>query len=120
MPDDTKAAQRHSATRKEAWAPLYGPLFEGPQHAWARWLQALFAVSQEISQFTQHRLQEDMAAWAAMATCHNPEEAMACQRRFAEKATTQYTEEINKLSQMMMNIAGENMSAVQHKPTVNS
>jgi hypothetical protein len=121
MPDGTKAAQRHSATAKaDAWGSLYGPLLEGPQHAWARWLQGMFAVSQEITQFTQHRLQEDMAAWTALATCHNPEETMTYQRRFAENATTQYAEEINKLSQMMMSIAGESFPAVQHKPTVTS
>lgn len=118
MPDGTKAAKRHSATTTiEGWGPL---LFEGPQHAWARWLHGLFAVSQEITQFTQERLQEDMAGWAALATCHNPEEAIACQQRFAKKATTQYAEEINKLSQMMMNITGESLPVVQPRPTVAS
>jgi len=45
------------------------------------------ALSQEIAQFTQNRLQEDMAAWSTLASCNSPEDAFECQRRFAQQAT---------------------------------
>jgi phasin family protein len=82
----------------------------------ARWLQGMFALSHEITQFTQGRLQEDMAAWSALATCRNPEEAIDCQRRFAAKATEQYAEEIGKLSQMMVGMTAAGHAPLQQQP----
>jgi phasin protein len=68
-------------------APDYGFLLEANQLAFARWLNGVNALSQEIAQFTQGRLQEDMAAWSTLASCSSPEAAFECQQRLAEKAT---------------------------------
>jgi hypothetical protein len=76
------------------WAPNYGFLVESNQRAFARWFQGMNALSQEIAQFTQSRLQEDMAAWSTLASCKSPADALECQQRFAEKATAGYVAEV--------------------------
>lgn len=117
MPDDTKTARRREApAQTRDWAATSASLFEGNQQAFARWLHGMFALSQEITHFTQGRLQEDMAAWSALATCRSPEEAIDCQRRFAAKVTEQYADEIGKLSQMMVSIAAEGLTPPQQRP----
>ena len=93
------------------WAPNYGFLVEPNQRAIARWFQGMNALSQEIAQFTQSRLQEDMAAWSTLASCNSAESAFECQRRFAEKATTGYVAEVAKLSQMVMSLASEGLAS---------
>lgn len=96
------------------WSPNYTFLLEANQRAFARWLVGMNALSQEIVQFTQGRLQEDMAAWSTLASCNSPEAAFECQRRFAEKATTGYVAEVTKLSQMMMSLASAGLEPPQH------
>ena len=98
------------------WAPNYGFLLESNQRAFARWFQGVNALSQEIAQFTQSRLQEDIAAWSTLASCNSPEAAFECQRRFAEKATAGYVAEVTKLSQMMMSLASEGLAS-RHRNT---
>jgi phasin family protein len=106
MPDDPKSA----AT---ADAATYMSLLASNPLAFARWFQGMFAVAQEITQFTHARLEESMSAWSTFASCASPEQALDYQRRFAAKAAEQYAEHIAKLSQMMMSVAGDNLSTVQ-------
>jgi phasin family protein len=115
MPDEMKTAEVKPVERRPARerkaeisnpvANPYGALLEGNQQAFTRWFQGMFGVFQEISRFTQARMQEDMAAWSALTSCRTPEEAMECQRRFAAKAAEQFSEEMNRLSQLMMKMA---------------
>ena len=95
------------------WSPNYALLLEANQRAFARWLNGMNALSQEIAQFTQSRLQEDVAAWSTLASCSSPEAAFEYQRRFAEKATAGYVAEVTKLSQMMMSLASEGLESRQ-------
>ena len=112
----SQSKQTHPATGTlptGGWAPNYGFLLEANQLAFARWLNGVNALSQEIAQFTQSRLQEDMAAWSTLASCNSPEAAFECQGRFAEKATAGYVAEVTKLSQMMMSLASEGLEPRQ-------
>jgi phasin family protein len=95
------------------WGPNYGFLLESNQRAFARWFHGVNALSQEIAQFTQSRLQEDIAAWSTLASCNSPEAAFECQRRFAQQATAGYVAEVTKLSQMMMSLASEGLASRQ-------
>ena len=88
-------------------------MLEANQRAFAHWFLGMNALSQEIAQFTQCRLQEDIAAWSTLASCNSPEDAFECQRRFAQKATAGYAAEVTKLSQMMMSLAREGMESHQ-------
>ncbi len=115
MPDDAKAARPQPMTKHppESPVPNYAAFFGGGQQTFSRWMQGMFTLSQEITRFTQGRVQEDMAAWWALASCRTPEEAANCQQRFAAKAVEEYSEEITKLSQMMMTVATEGLSAAR-------
>lgn len=121
MPEGSKASeQRTSTLPTNGINPFYMALLEGNQRAYTRMLDGMFKISQEIAQFTQNRLQEDLAAWATLAACRDPREAMDTQRRFAEKAAQQYADEINKLSRMMMNVTGDSLSSLQQKQGASS
>ena len=85
------------------------------QQAFARWFRGVTTLSAELAQFIQARLQDDMAAWSALAACRTADEASECQRRFAERATTQYSEEIIKLSQIMVKLAADGLGSFQRK-----
>ncbi len=115
MPDETKAVRQQPTPKPqlESLTPNYAAFFGGGQQAFTRWMQGMFALSQEITRFTQGRVQEDMAAWWALASCRSPEEAANCQQRFAAKAVEEYSEEMTKLSQMMMKVATEGLSSAQ-------
>jgi len=103
------------AARTNVSAPDYGFLLEANQRAFAHWFHGMTVLSQEIAQFTQSRLQEDIAAWSMLASCTNPADVLDCQRRFAQKATAVYTEEVAKLSQMMMSLAQEGLESQQRR-----
>jgi Phasin protein len=111
MPDEAKTTEvkpverRQLRERKQEPGNPYGALLEGNQQAFNRWLQGMFGIFEEISRFTQTRIQEDMAAWTALTSCRTPEEAMECQRRFAAKAAEQFTDEMSRLSQLMMKMS---------------
>ena len=112
MTNHAKRTQPAKATPPtNGGAPNYGFLLESNQRAFAHWLDGVNALSQEIAQFTQSRLQEDMAAWSTLASCSSPEAAFECQRRFAENATAGYVAEVTKLSQMMMSLASEGLES---------
>ena len=99
------------------WVPNYSFLAEANQRAFAHWLNGVNTLSQEIAQFTQNRLQEDMAAWSTLASCSNPADAFECQQRLAQKATAGYMAEVAKLSQMMASLAREGLDAQQRSLT---
>ena len=106
---------RHAkeTTPASGWTPSRNFLLEVNQRAFARWLNGMNGLSQEIAQFTQSRLQEDMAAWSALTSCNNPQDAFECQRRFAEKAAAGYLAEVTKLSAMMISLANEGLESRQ-------
>lgn len=104
MPEEQKLPRPAQAKASpNDWATT---LLDSSQQAFSRWLEGMFALSQEFARFTQERLEEDVAAWQSLAAAKSPDEAMKCQGRFAAKATEQYGEEINKLSQMILRMAG--------------
>jgi hypothetical protein len=115
MPDDPKSfSSKPNARATSAQATDVRPVnANGNEQAFARWLRGMFAVAQEIAQFTQLRLQEDMAALSTLAACASPEQALECQRRFAARAGEQYGGEMTKLSQMMISVANQGLSLYQ-------
>jgi hypothetical protein len=89
----------------------YGPAVAASQQTWERWLGSLTELSREITQFTQHRWQEDTEAWLRIASCRSPSEALACQQRFTETALKEYFDEAGRLSQLFVGLASRNMPA---------
>lgn len=92
-------------------APGYGLLLAVNQQAFARWCHGITVLSDEVTQFIQTRLQDDVATWSALASCKTPEEAFECQQRFAEKVMARYSEEITKLSQLMLRLATDGLDS---------
>jgi phasin family protein len=114
----TTTREHAKLARPESFAPApigsvagYGFLLESNQQAFARWFSGITTLSAEVTRFIQNRLQDDMAAWSALASCRTPEEAFECQRHFAEEATAQYSQEITKLSQLMLRLATEGLES---------
>jgi hypothetical protein len=119
MTTSTKHRQpERKTTEANVSAPDYGFLLEANQRAFAHWFHGMTVLSQEITQFTQGRLQEDIAAWSMLASCTNPADVLDCQRRFAQRATAVFTEEVAKLSQMMMSLAQEGLESQQRRSDV--
>jgi hypothetical protein len=117
MTETQKTRQRRTTNGLE---PPFAAFLEGNQDTYMRWLDGMFEISQEIAQFTQNRLQEDMAAWAALAACHDPKDTVDCQRRITETVAEQYAKEFGKLSHMMMTIMGESLSSFHERPGTTS
>lgn len=118
MPDETRPAHAQSTVKAQPDFPIpsYAALLGGGPQAFTRWMQGMFTLSQEITRFTQGRVQEDLAAWWALASCRSPEEAASCQQRFAAKAIEEYSEELTKLSQLMVKVATEGLATAQQPP----
>jgi phasin protein len=112
MPDDAIPEQKYAPDHQRAIGRT-GP--DKNQQAFARWLEGMFALSLEITEFTQRRLQEDVATWLTLATCHNPEQALDCQQRFIARTSDQYFAEISKLCRMMMTVASQGLSFTQQQ-----
>jgi hypothetical protein len=114
MPDETKPAQsKEGALQVENWGVT---LIEGNQKAVARWMETLLALTQEITSFTQHRLQEDMDTLFALAVCRKAAEALEHHQRFVAKASQEYTDEIAKLGRMVTSVGWEGISGVYQPP----
>jgi phasin family protein len=104
MADEMKSPRQAQA--KPSANPWATTMLDSGQQAFSRWIEGMLALSQELTRFTQDRLQEDLAAWQSFVSARSPDEAMKCQGRFAAKATEQYAEEIDKLSHMILQMSG--------------
>lgn len=78
-----------------------------------QWLRAMMEISQEITKFTQTRLQEEATAGFALLGCKTPSESLECQQRFVERAVEQYQTEMFKLAQIV-GLAGKGTPAEKH------
>jgi hypothetical protein len=90
-----------------AWMSGYAQFFENGRAAFDQWAKAseamtkgMFDLSCEMARFSLERFKEDLAACESLRGCHSQSEAFDCQRRFAERATTQYLEYAGKLSRL--------------------
>lgn len=111
MPDGNKSLKTSKAPPTTGWDPA--ALIDASQLAFKCWAHAVSALSEEMGQFVQSRLQEDLSIWTKLTTCKDPGQAFECQRMFVQKATTDYLDEFNKLSRLTMNIASEAFSTLQ-------
>lgn len=106
---------KSSATPNMALATGWDPssLFDANQQALKAWARAISTLTEEMGQFMQARLQEDLGIWGKLTTCKDVTQVFECQRQFVEKATADYVDEANKLSRLTMSMASEGLSASQ-------
>ena len=64
-------------------------------------LEGAMALSQELGQFTQRRLQDDMDTFRGLLTCGTVLDAFECQRQFAQRLTSQYAEEAGRVASLI-------------------
>jgi len=111
MPDQMKPARSPRATPQVGGPALNaGFLTDVNERAVAYWARSLSALTQEMTQFVEARLQEDTGAWFGLASCRNLTDIVECQRRYAEKATADYLDEYRKLSQIVLNLTNESFT----------
>jgi hypothetical protein len=113
MPETKTAQSKEPKPQAENWGAA---LIEGNQKAVARWMETLLALTQEITSFTQHRLQEDMDTLFALGGCRNPAQAIEHQQRFVAKASQEYTDEIAKLGRMVTSLGWQGVSEPYQPP----
>lgn len=77
------------------------------QRALESWTRGISALSGEVGQFAQARLQEDMAMWGKYAACKDMNQAFEYQRQYAQKAVSDYLDEAKKLMRLATSILGE-------------
>jgi hypothetical protein len=80
-------------------------------------LRSALALTQQMAEFAQARLREDVGVCARLAKCQNPSEAAECQREFAKTATAQYLGHANKLATLMTELANAAFASAQHTVT---
>jgi hypothetical protein len=83
------------------------------QGAFDCWVRGISAFTEEVANFAQTRLKEDMSAWADLGKCKSAGEAFEFQSRFAQKTASEYFGEFSKMSRLAMNIANEAIAASQ-------
>jgi phasin family protein len=106
------------------WTSGWTPLLEANRLAvdnWVRTSEAILgsalALSQQMAEFTQARLREDVGVCERLAKCQSPSEAAECQREFAKTATAQYLGHANKLSELMTELTNAAVASAQHAMT---
>lgn len=111
MSERSKLAEVTKVEQTKAWDPVL--LVDSNRQAFECWSRAVTALTQEIGQFVQARLQEDLNIWTKLTACKNVNDAFECQRQFLQKATTDYVDEANKLSRLTMTMASDGLAAMR-------
>ena len=95
------------------WDPT--SLVSANQKALECWSRAVSALTEEVGQFMQARLQEDMGIWGKLTSCKDASQVFECQRQFVQKAATDYLDQANKLSRITMDLAGNGLAPFQEQ-----
>lgn len=105
MPNNGKTA-RDSKSSSKFPAPGFnvGLLAATSQRAFEHWARGMSRLSHEMAEFVQARLLEDAATWEKLADCRDPAAALELQRRYAAKASADYTAASRKFSRLILEI----------------
>lgn len=79
------------------------------QRVFESWTRGMSALGEELGEFVQARLQQDMGMWSKFASCRDMTQAFEFQRQYAQKAVSDYLDEAGKLTRLTVNVAGESM-----------
>jgi len=98
--------------KKQEKKPSNGALGFDPKYVhflenvYERWVENVFKLSGEISQFAQNCIHRDVAAWAQIAACRDPKELIECERAIATDAMNSFAEDVIRISQLIVTLAG--------------
>lgn len=85
-----------------AWMAGYRQAFDNWMQSGDGLMKRAASLSEELMSFSRNRLQADIEAWQAIASCRSPTDFFECQRQYAEKASSDYLEEASKLTTGMV------------------
>jgi Phasin protein len=87
-------------------------LFNINQHAFQCWARGISALTEQMGQFVQARLREDIGTWSKLTACRDAGQLLECQRQYMEQSATDYLDEVGKLSDLTLEIASDAFSAL--------
>ena len=117
MPDNGKTGSASKSSSKFATPGLnIGLLTVTSQRAFEHWARGMARLYHDMAEFVQSRLLEDAATWEKLATCHDPAAALDLQRRYAAKASTDYTAASQKFSRLILEIGHSCSSDLRQTP----
>ena len=108
-----KAAQHQAAMTMlpeldyQALAMASGTTMQALMRANDAMLKGVMALSQEVSEFTNARLRQNVERSETLLRCSDPAEAFGLQCDFAHKATRQYLAEANRLMALATAVTGK-------------
>ena len=70
-------------------------------------LKGVMALSQEMTEFTNARLRQNVERSETLLRCSDPAEAFGLQCEFAHKATQHYLDEANRLMSLASEVSGK-------------
>lgn len=76
-------------------------------------LRGMMALSQEMTEFANARLRQNVERSESLLHCADPAEAFDVQCDFAQKATQQYLEETNRLMSLATQVGGKCWEPIQ-------
>lgn len=120
MPDDVKGAKESKTVAwTKAWGTGFDPMVAMNHRAFECWAHGMAKISHDMAQFMQSRFLEESTMWEKLATCRDIGDAVDCERRFFAKASSDYTEAVQKFSRLMFEIAGNCSAGLRHAPKAN-
>lgn len=91
----------------QALALASGTTMQALMRASDAMLKGVMALSQEMSEFTNARLRQNVERSETLLRCSDPAEAFGLQCDFAQKATQQYLTEANRLMALATAVTGK-------------
>jgi len=108
-------AERYRSSGYEAIVGKNGENVSAAMSAGEAMLAGFAEVSQEMVDFANARLRQDLEIAEEFSKARTPEEIFECQCSFAERAAKQYAEETSKLFAMMARIQQATWAPVQER-----
>ena len=108
-------AERYRNTSYEAFVGKNGENVSAAMSAGEAMLAGFAEVSQEMIDFANARLRQDLEIAEEISKARTPEEIFECQCSFAERAAKHYAEETSKIFAMMARIQQSCWAPVQER-----
>ena len=113
-PESTKSAEKSHVVMSmmpevdyQSLAQASGSTMQAFMRASDAMLKGVMALSQEMTEFTNARLRQNVERSETMLRCHDPAEAFGLHCDFAHRATRQYLDEANRLMALASEVSGK-------------
>ncbi len=111
MSERTKSREGSQAHPTNGSAPPF--FFNIDQQPFQSWARGMSALTEEMGQFMQARLREDIGAWSKLTACRDPSQLLETQRQYVEKSAADYLDEAGKLTRLALDMTNDSFSALR-------